>query len=53
MDGHHAETDHHGKKTEKRPVPIRSRDVERDCQSMLKQLVNSIPKNVLLRTSNV
>ena len=36
-------------RTEKRPVANRSRDVELDCRSM-KQLVNSIPKDVLLRT---
>ena len=38
-------------RTEKRLVIIRSRDVERDCQSIVNQLVNSMPKNVLLRTS--
>ena len=38
-------------KTEKRPVIIRGRDVERDCLSIVNQLVTSIPKDVLLRTS--
>ena len=38
-------------KTEKRPVIIRGRDVERDCRSIVNQLVTSIPKDVLLRTS--
>ena len=38
-------------RTEKRPVAIRSREVERDCRSILNQLVNSIPKDVLFRTS--
>ena len=38
-------------KTEKRPVIIRGRDVERDCRSIVNQLVNSMPKDVLLRTS--
>ena len=38
-------------RTEKRPVTIRSRDVERDCRSIVNQLVNSMPKDVLLRTS--
>ena len=37
--------------TEKRPVIIRSRDVERDCRSIVNQLVTSMPKEVLLRTS--
>ena len=36
---------------EKRPVTIRSRDVERDCWSIVIQLVNSMPRDVLLRTS--
>ena len=36
---------------EKRPVTIRSRGVERDCRSIVNQLVNSTPKEVLLRTS--
>ena len=40
-------------KTETSPVAIRSRDVERDCQSIVTQLVNSKPKDVLLRTSYV
>ena len=35
---------------EKRPVAIRSRDVERDCPSKVNQVVNSIPKDVFLRT---
>ena len=39
------------KKTEKRPVIIRGRDVERDCRSIVNQLVTSMPKDVLLRTS--
>ena len=38
-------------KTEKRPVIIRGRDVERDCRSIVNQLVTSTPKDVLLRTS--
>ena len=38
-------------KTEKRPVIIRDRDVERDCRSIVNQLVTSMPKDVLLRTS--
>ena len=38
-------------RTEKRQVTIRSRDVERDCRSIVNQLVTSIPKDVLLRTS--
>ena len=38
-------------RTEKKPVTIRSRDVERDCRSTVKQLMNSMPKDVLLRTS--
>ena len=38
-------------RTEKRPVSIRSRVVERDCRSILNQLVGSMPKEVLLRTS--
>ena len=37
-------------RTEKRPVSLRSRDVERDCRSIVKQLVSSMPKEVLLRT---
>ena len=40
-------------KTETRPVAIRSWDVEPDCQTIVYQLVNSIPKDVLLRTSYV
>ena len=38
-------------KTEKRPVSIRSRGVERDCRSIVNQLVSSMPKVILLRTS--
>ena len=38
-------------RTEKRPVSIRSRGVERDCRSTVNQLVSSMPKEVLLRTS--
>ena len=38
-------------KTEKRPVIIRGRDVERYCRSIVNQLVTSMPKDVLLRTS--
>ena len=38
-------------KTEKRPVIIRGRDVERDCRSIVNQLVTSMPKDILLRTS--
>ena len=38
-------------RTVKRQVTIRSRDVERDCRSIVNQLVTSIPKDVLLRTS--
>ena len=38
-------------KTEKGPVIIRGRDVEWDCRSILNQLVTSMPKDVLLRTS--
>ena len=41
------------KRTEKRPVAIRSRNVERDCRLIVNQLVNSIPKDILLRTSYV
>ena len=37
----------------KRPVEIPCRDVERDCQSIVYQLLNSITKDVLLRTSCV
>ena len=37
-------------RTEKRPVSIRSRGVERDCRSIVNQLVSSMPKEVLLRT---
>ena len=35
-------------RTEKRPVSIRSRGVERDCRSIVNQLVTSMPKEVLL-----
>ena len=38
-------------RTEKRQVSIRSRGVERDCMSIVNQLVSSMPKKVLLRTS--
>ena len=38
-------------KTEKWPVIIRGRDVEPDCRSIVNQLVTSMPKDVLLRTS--
>ena len=38
-------------RTEKRPVSIRSRGVERDCRSKVYQLLSSMPKEVLLRTS--
>ena len=38
-------------RTEKRSVSIRSRGVERDCRSIVNQLVSSMPKEVLLRTS--
>ena len=38
-------------KTEKRPVSIRSRGVERDCRSIVNQLVSSMPEEVFLRTS--
>ena len=37
--------------TEKRPVTIRSGDVERDCRSIVNQLANLMPKDVLLKTS--
>ena len=40
-------------RTEKIPVAIRSRDVERDCRSIVSQLLNSIPKDVLLRFTYV
>ena len=52
MYGDHAEADNH-RKTEKRPVANRNRDVELDCRSIVNQLVSSIPKDVLLRTSYV
>ena len=35
----------------KKPVTIRSRGVERDYRSIVNQLVNSMPRGVLLRTS--
>ena len=38
-------------RTERRPVSIRSRGVERDCRSIVNQLVSSMPKEILLRTS--
>ena len=38
-------------RTDKRQVIIRSRDVEWDCRSIVNQLVNSMPEDVLLRTS--
>ena len=38
-------------RTEKRPVSIRSRGVERDRRSIVNQLVSSMPKEGLLRTS--
>ena len=38
-------------RTEKRQVTIRSRDVEQDCRSIVNQLVTSMPKDDLLRTS--
>ena len=47
--GDHAEVGNH-QKTEKRPVAIRSRDVELDCRSIVNQIVSSIPKDLLLRT---
>ena len=50
MDGDHAEVDCHRENRE-RPVSIRSRGVERDCRSIVNQLVTSMPKEVLLRTS--
>ena len=37
-------------RTEKRPVTTQSRDVVRDCRSIVNQLVNSMPKDALLRT---
>ena len=37
--------------TEKRPVAIRSRKNELDCGSIVNQLVSSIPKDVLVRSS--
>ena len=38
---------------QKRPVAIPSRDVDWDCRSIVNQLVNSIPKDALLRNSYV
>ena len=38
-------------KTENRPGIVRGRDVERDCRSIVNQLVTSMAKDVLLRTS--
>ena len=38
-------------RTEKRQVTIRSREVELYCRSVVNRLVNSMPKDVLLRTS--
>ena len=38
-------------RTEKRPVTIRSRGVERDCRSIVNQLMISMPKDVFLTTS--
>ena len=40
-------------KMEKTPVEIWSRDIELACRSIVNQLVSSIPKDVLLRTSYV
>ena len=40
-------------KTEKRPVSIRSRGVERECRSIVNKLVSSMPKDVLFRTLNI
>ena len=39
-------------RTEKIPVATRSRHVGLDCRSIVNQLVSSIPKDVLLRTSS-
>ena len=38
-------------KTKKRSVIIRGRDLERACRSIVNQLVTSMPKDVMLRTS--
>ena len=38
-------------RTEKRQSTIRNRDVERDCPSIVNQLVTSMSKDVLLRTT--
>ena len=40
-------------RTEKMPVTIRSRDVVRDCRSIVNQLVNSMPKDFLLSKRNI
>ena len=40
-------------RTEKRLVAVRTHEVELDCPSIVNQLVSSIPKDVLLRTSLV
>ena len=40
-------------KKETWPVAIRNGDVERDFRTMLKQLVRSMPKDVLVRTSHL
>ena len=40
-------------RTEKRQVTEKSRDYERNYRSIVSQLVNSIPKDVFLRTSYV
>ena len=47
MDADHAEADHHQKNG------IETSSVERDCRSIVNQLVKSMPKDVLLRTSYV
>ena len=39
-------------KTEKRPVIICSRGVERDCRLIVNQLLNSMPKNFLFRVKS-
>ena len=36
-------------RTEKRQMTIRSREVERDCRSIVNQLANSMPKDVLFQ----
>ena len=50
MDGDHAAVDCHRENREE-ASPIRSRGVERDCRSIVNQLVSSMPTEVLLRTS--